>query len=77
MIQVDKESKLSDLLKCHFHVIRSGEKPAALIYIMRELIDEEKEQTIIFAATRYHVEYLHELLKYSGFKTTFIYGAMD
>lgn len=76
MIQVDKESKLSDLLKCHFFMVRTGEKPAALLYIMREMIDEA-QQTIIFAATRYHVEYLHELCVHSGFKSTFIYGAMD
>ena len=77
MIQVDKESTLSDLLKCHFFMVRSGEKPAALLYIMRQMIDEGAEQTIIFAATRYHVEYLHELVSKSGFKSTFIYGAMD
>lgn len=39
MIQVDKESKLSDDLKLHFIITRSGEKAAALMYIMRELIE--------------------------------------
>lgn len=39
MIHVDKESKLSDDLKLHFMIVRSGEKAAALLYIMRELIE--------------------------------------
>ena len=79
MIQIDKESKLSDDLKLHFFLVRSGEKPAALIYLMREMIEfvNPKQQTIVFAATRHHVEYLHEICSHAGFKTTFIYGAMD
>jgi ATP-dependent RNA helicase DDX54/DBP10 len=39
MIHVDKESKLSDDLKLHFMIVRSGEKAAALLYVMRELIE--------------------------------------
>lgn len=82
MLQVDKESKLSDDLKLHFMMVRSGEKSAALLYIMRELIEyqntpEHPQQTIIFGATRYHVEYMYELATHAGFKCTFIYGAMD
>ena len=38
IIQVDKESKLSDELKLNFFLVRSGEKAAALLYVMRELI---------------------------------------
>ena len=76
MISVDKDNKLSDLLKIHFFVCRSNEKEAALIYTMREKI-KEGEQTIIFGATRYHVEYLCELAIKCGFKANFIYGAMD
>lgn len=39
MLQVDKETKLSDDLKLHFMIVRSGEKAASLLYVMRELID--------------------------------------
>ena len=79
MLQVDRESKLSDDLKLHFFLVRTGEKAAALIYVMRELIQfvNPNSQTIIFGATRYHVEYIHELSKQAGFKSTFIFGAMD
>ena len=40
MVQVDKDSKLSDQLKLHFFVVRSGEKDSALFYILREHIKE-------------------------------------
>jgi ATP-dependent RNA helicase DDX54/DBP10 len=39
MVQVDKESKLSDDLKSHFFVVKSIDKVAALLYIMQEVID--------------------------------------
>jgi len=76
MVQVDRDSKLSDFLKLHFFVVRSAEKEAGLFYIMREKI-KAKEQTIIFGATKYHVEYLYELAIKDGFSCTYIYGAMD
>ena len=80
MLQIDRDSKLSDDLKLHFFVVRTHEKPAALLYIMQNMIDADtvpKQQSIIFAATRHHVEYLHELCRTAGFKSTFIFGAMD
>lgn len=80
MVQVDKESKLSDDLKSHFLIVRTFEKIAALLFIMQELIElkgENIQQTIIFAATRHHVEYLHEVTRLAGFKSAHIFGAMD
>lgn len=79
MIQVDRDSKLSDTLKCHFFTIKSHEKTAVLLYIMREFIEQanENDQTIIFCATRYHVEFLNEICQAAGFKATYIYGIMD
>ena len=38
MVQVDKESKLSDELKSHFFIVKSMDKIAALLYIMQEII---------------------------------------
>ncbi len=60
-------------------IVRTGEKVASLLFIMKELIEhvDNRQQTIIFGATRYHVEYLNTVCSYAGFKTTFIYGAMD
>lgn len=39
MVQVDKDSKLSDALKLHFFVVRSNEKDAALMYVINEHIE--------------------------------------
>jgi len=46
---------------------------------MQDLIlnKETTEQTIIFAATRYHVEFLYEITNAAGFAVTYIFGAMD
>lgn len=83
MIQVDKESKISDDLKIHFFIVRNGEKGATLLYLIKEVIEGKldqngkQEQAIIFAATRHHVEYLNMLFTYSGLKCAFIYGNMD
>lgn len=79
MIQIDKDSKLSDDLKLQFFIVRSHEKVASLLFIMQELIlsKEASEQTIIFAATRYHVEFLYEITNAAGFAVSFIFGAMD
>lgn len=40
MVQVDRDSKLSDQLKLHFFVVRSGEKDSALFYILREHVKD-------------------------------------
>jgi ATP-dependent RNA helicase DDX54/DBP10 len=42
MIQVDKESKLSDQLKLHFFVVRSQEKDATLFYLMKERVQAKE-----------------------------------
>ena len=79
MVQVDKDSKLSDDLVNQFYIVKSLEKVACLLFIMQELIGckEKREQTIIFAATRHHVEYLYETTQAAGLKSVYIYGAMD
>lgn len=76
MIKLHHEYTLSEQLKCHFFVCRSNDKPAALLYLLREQVKED-ELTLIFAATKYHVDYLQQLLMISGFRSTYIYGTMD
>ena len=76
LIKLNQEYTLSDQLKLLFFVWRSNDKPAVLLYLLRDLIGE-KETTIIFAATKYHVEYLQELFKTAGIGASYIYGTMD
>lgn len=36
------------------------DKPAALLFLLREVIPED-DMTIVFVATRHHAEFLHEV----------------
>eukprot|EP00743_Colponemidia_sp_Colp-15_P009448 GILK01010329.1.p1 GENE.GILK01010329.1~~GILK01010329.1.p1 ORF type:complete len:908 (-),score=253.28 GILK01010329.1:152-2638(-) len=76
LIRLDVEQKLSENLRCQFFTIRAEEKIAALIYLVRELV-EPSQSTIIFAATRHHVEFLHTLLSRLHIDSSLIYGNMD
>eukprot|EP00624_Nannochloropsis_granulata_P006938 evm.model.NODE_5536_length_9577_cov_21.171974.4 len=61
LIRLDMESKVSEQLCLGFFTVRSGNKTAALLYLVREVLPRDK-LTIIFAATKHHVEYLQEVL---------------
>ena len=79
LVRLDSETKISDQLRMAFFTVRGKEKPAALLYIMTtgEMIDSATQQTIIFASTRYHVEFLHELLKSGNVASVHVHGSMD
>ncbi|RDW70470.1 ATP-dependent RNA helicase DBP10 [Aspergillus mulundensis] len=36
-----------------------------------------KHSTIVFAATKHHVDYLYSLLREAGFATSYVYGSLD
>lgn len=42
------------------YLLRPGEKAGALLYILEHIVKEEK--VIVFASTRYHVDYLVSLI---------------
>lgn len=76
LIRLDVENKISENLKMTFFTVRSNDKPALFLYMIREFIPTD-EQTIVFAATRHHVELLHELLKANHIESSCVYGDMD
>ncbi|KAK7489372.1 hypothetical protein BaRGS_00019316, partial [Batillaria attramentaria] len=76
LIRLDVETKLSAQLKMSFLSCRSDSKPAMLLYLLRSVIDA-KAQTVVFAATKHHVEYLHALLTKCGISSTYIYSSLD
>lgn len=76
LIRLDMESKVSEQLCLGFFTVRSGNKTAALLYLVREVLPRDK-LTIIFAATKHHVEYLQEVLTEVGLPCSAIFGAMD
>lgn len=54
------DSKLPEMLKLTYLACRSEDKLAALLHLIKNLIDE-KGQTIVFVATKHHVEFIHQV----------------
>ena len=58
LLRLDVESKIPEELQLWYVTVRPEERVAALLVLLKDYIDSQ-QQTIIFAATRHHVEYLH------------------
>lgn len=76
LIRLDVDSKLSEQLKLAFFSLRSDDKPAVLLHILQNVI-KPSEQTLIFTATKHHVEYLKELLDAAGIESSYVYSTLD
>jgi ATP-dependent RNA helicase DDX54/DBP10 len=84
VVRLDQEATVSEDLRISFITCRSLEKDAALLQIF-SAIEEDKEMnkntrtglTLVFCATRHHVEYVATLLQASGLEATLIYGTLD
>ena len=91
LIKLNSEEKLSPELSLEFFYQIPTYKEAALLYILEQLIKVPKgkqrvervtqfagdKQTIIFCATKHHVEYLTELLKNQNYAIAYLYGSLD
>ncbi|PSN39512.1 ATP-dependent RNA helicase DDX54 [Blattella germanica] len=76
LLRLDVETKLPDQLKLAFICCRSEDKPAALLSLLKHVV-KPNAPTVIFAATKHHVEYLHMLLDKIGITSTYIYSNLD
>ncbi|XP_020611242.1 ATP-dependent RNA helicase DDX54-like [Orbicella faveolata] len=76
LIRLDVDSKLSEQLRLAFFSLRSDDKPAVLLHILQNLV-KPSEQTLVFTATKHHVEYLKELLEVAGIESSFVYSTLD
>lgn len=76
LVRLDVDTKLSPDLKLAFFTVRQDEKPAALLFLLRDIIPQT-QSTIIFTATRHHVEFLSQLCTIEGLKVAAVHGAMD
>jgi ATP-dependent RNA helicase DDX54/DBP10 len=77
LVRLDIETKISDTLKVTFFTVRSEQKDGALLSVIREFVNAESQQTIIFAATKHHVEFIALMLKKAGFSCSIVYGELD
>lgn len=55
---MDVESKLPSELQLRYITVRPEERVAALLVLLKNIIHKD-QQTVVFAATKHHVEYLH------------------
>ena len=76
LLRLDVDTKLSDQLKLAFFSVRTDDKNAILLHLLRTVI-KPTEQTMIFAATRHHVEYLKTVLSLAHISCTYVYSALD
>lgn len=56
--RLDLESKIPDTLELGFFHCRAEEKEAALLCLLKHVVEPDR-MTIVFAATKHHVEFLH------------------
>ena len=84
MVRLDSEVSVSEELRLSFITCRSLEKDAGLLQIMGAIQDDKDANpgtrtglTLIFCATRHHVEYVTNLLRASGLEAAMIYGTLD
>uniref|UniRef100_A0A0K2TUK3 RNA helicase n=1 Tax=Lepeophtheirus salmonis TaxID=72036 RepID=A0A0K2TUK3_LEPSM len=76
LVRLDVDTKIPETLSLAFISCRDEGKPALLVHILQKLIAKE-EQTIVFLATRHHVEYIHLLLDSAEISNTYIYSQLD
>lgn len=49
---------------------------AVLLYLLRSVIPPN-QQSVVFVATKHHVEYLKEILSNAGIDSSYVYGSLD
>ncbi|GLH10036.1 Eukaryotic initiation factor 4A-III [Gryllus bimaculatus] len=76
LIRLDVESKIPEKLELVFLCCRTDEKIAALLSLLKHVIPSNS-QTVVFAATKHHVEYLKMVLDLADISNCCIYSTMD
>jgi ATP-dependent RNA helicase DDX54/DBP10 len=90
LVRLDVDTKVPETLRMAFFDCRDEGKSAALLHLLQVVIghgkssedesgDQQKRrpQTVVFCATKHHVEYLHMLLDRAGISNTYIYSQLD
>ncbi|XP_064482457.1 ATP-dependent RNA helicase DDX54-like [Ornithodoros turicata] len=76
LVRLDVESKLSEHLKTVYLNCRTGDKTALLVHLLKHVVRPD-ELTVVFVATKHHVEYLREVLEKVGIGCAYVYSSLD
>jgi ATP-dependent RNA helicase DDX54/DBP10 len=78
LINIEEENKIPDTLKINLIYTRKDIKIYTFISLFNEnIINLNKELTIVFVMTKYHCEYIQEYLNYFNIQSMIIYGQME
>ena len=79
ILSINEENKIPEKLKIHLIYTRKQDKIYTLISLLKtpSIINIEKQLTIIFVMTKYHCDYLQEILKYWNISSLVIYGSLE
>ncbi len=86
VVRLDHEATVSADLRIAFITCRSLDKDAAFLHVLHHIKQDAEEHgestartglTLVFCATRHHVDYVSTFLSASGIPATMIYGSMD
>ncbi len=76
LIRLDTDTKISDTLALSFFTVRNEDKPACLLFLLRQII-RKGDMTAIFLPTQHHVIFMQQLLAEAGMSSSSVYGALD
>eukprot|EP01134_Creolimax_fragrantissima_P003038 CFRG3038T1 len=76
LIRLDIDTKLPEELRLSFYSVRQNDRLALLLHILRTKISDE-QKTLVFVATKHHVEFMRELLTAERIDCSYCYGALD
>ncbi|KAK8846716.1 hypothetical protein IAR55_005803 [Kwoniella newhampshirensis] len=85
LVRLDADHKISPDLDLRFLSVKPNEKEASLLSLLRALINSTEDsqdsgsqsQAIVFVSTKHHVDYIAELLRNTGYRTSHIYSSLD
>nr|XP_042908057.1 ATP-dependent RNA helicase DDX54 isoform X2 [Parasteatoda tepidariorum] len=77
LIRLDVDLQISENLKSSYLICRNDDKTAILLHLLKNVIDINKELTVVFLPTKHHVEHVNDLLEKSDIPCSYIYSSLD
>ncbi|XP_054724746.1 ATP-dependent RNA helicase DDX54-like [Uloborus diversus] len=77
LIRLDVDLQISENLKSSYFLCRNDDKPAVLLHLLKNVIKLPEELTVVFLATKHHVEYMKDILEKAEIPCSYIYSSLD